>query len=210
LRCIGGAEDVLREFRVQQVLASGVRQLSATYRRVMTNLNHTPARLLVVQRGDAAGLFTVLHPAEGDRFKQADDNAIVLRGEIHGTRVLLLSDLGRPGQETLMERERDLRADIVIAGQPEQGEAVCDALLERMQPRVLVIMDSEYPAPERASPRLRSRLVDWANRQHATVLYTRETGAVQLRLRRGSWTLQMMKGETRRMAVQSIIDGDSP
>lgn len=210
LRCIGGAEDVLRKFRVQQVLASGVRQLSATYRRVMTNLNHAPARLLVVQRGDAAGLFTVLHPAEGDRFKQADDNAVVLRGEIHGTRVLLLSDLGRPGQETLMEREKDLWAELVIAGQPEQGEAVCDALLERMQPRVLVIVDSEYPAPERASPRLRARLVDWANRQHATVLYTRETGAVQLQFRRGSWTLQTMQGETMRRASQTNVGEASP
>ena len=34
----------------------------------------------------AASLFTVLHPAEGDRFKQADDNAVVLRGEIHRMR----------------------------------------------------------------------------------------------------------------------------
>jgi beta-lactamase superfamily II metal-dependent hydrolase len=210
LRCIGGAEDVLREFRVQQVFASGVRQLSATYRRVMTNLNHTPDRLRVVQRGDAAGPFTVSHPAEGDRFKQADDNAVVLRGEIHGTRVLLLSDLGRPGQEKLMERETDLRADLVIAGQPAQGEAVCDALLDRMQPRVLVIVDSEFPAPERASPRLRARLADWADRQHATVLYTRETGAVQIQLRRGSWTLRTMKGVTMRMTAQTNVGGDSP
>jgi competence protein ComEC len=210
LRCIGGAEDVLREFRVQQVLASGVRQLSATYRRVISNMNQTPARLRVVQRGDAIGPWQVLHPAATDRFKQADDNAVVLRGEIHGTRVLLLSDLGRPGQEKLMERESDLRAEIVIAGQPAQGEAVCDALLERMQPRVLVIVDSEYPAPERASPRLRTRLADWAGRQHATVLYTRETGAVQLQFRRGRWTLQTTKGETMRRASQTNVGGASP
>lgn len=195
LRCIGGAEQLMCDFRAQQVLASGVRQLSSTYRRVMTNLQETPGRLRVVHRGETVGAFSVLHPAAGDRFKAGDDNAVVLRGEWHGTRVLLLSDLGRAGQEALMEREADLRADIVIAGQPAQGEPVCDGLLERMQPALLVILDSEFPAPARASLRLRARLADWADRTHATVLYTRESGAAQLRLEKRGTVFRTVRGD---------------
>jgi len=206
LQCIGGAEDVMRDFRVGQVLASGVRQLSPTYRRVMTNLDRTPDRLRVVQRGDARGPWQVLHPLATDRFKQADDDAVVLRGELHGTRVLLLSDLGRAGQEALMERERDLRADIVFAGQPAQGEALCDGLLERIQPQVVVLLDSEFPAPERASPRLRARLSEKVK----TVLCTRETGAVQLVCKPNGWTLTTMRGDKLHRAPREATTGSTP
>ncbi len=192
LRQMGGAEELMQAFRVRQTLASSVRQLSPTYRQVMTNLNLTTDRLHFVHYGDAIPPFHVLHPRADDRFKQADDCAVVLQAEIHGTRILLLSDLGRAGQEALMEREADLRADIVFAGLPAQGEPLCDGLLERIQPRVIVVMDSEFPAPERASPRLRERLARFG----ATALCTRETGAVQVTLRPSGWSLSTMRGET--------------
>lgn len=191
LRQMGGAEDLTHNFRVSRVLASGVRQLSPTYRRVMTNLSQTSDRLRMVQRGDELGSFHVLHPLGTDRFKQADDNAVVLRGQFHGTRVLLLSDLGRAGQEALLDRETDLRADLVFAGLPRQGEPLCDGLLARVQPRVVILMDSEFPAPERAPPRLRQRL----GRQVETLLCMRETGAVQLTCTARGWTLTTMRGD---------------
>jgi len=190
LRQMGGAEPLLHEFRVRQVLASGVRQLSPTYRRVMERLRQDPQRLRLVQRGESIGPWQVLHPAATNRFKQADDNAVVLRGEFHGTRVLLLSDLGRPGQEALMQSEADLRADIVLTGLPQEGEPLCDALLERAAPQVVVVLDSEYPASERAPPPLRERL----RRPGVPVLCTREVGAVQLKLRPGRWTLVTCQG----------------
>jgi ComEC/Rec2-related protein len=191
LQQMGGAELVMRDFRVRQVLASPVTQLSPTYRRVMAELRQTPDRLRLVQRGAELAPWSVLHPLESDRFRQGDDNAVVLFAKLHETRVLLLSDLGRPGQEALLERESDLRADIVIAGLPAQGEPLCDGLLDRIQPQVIVVMDAEFPATQRASPQLRERL----SRRGATVLCTRETGAVQLTVRGRQWRLQTMRGD---------------
>ena len=76
----------------------------------------------------------------------------MLLGNFSGARVLLLSDLGRDGQSALLARTNDLRADIVIAGLPNEGEPLCDALLDAIQPKVIVIADSEFPAnaPRRA------------------------------------------------------------
>src|SRR6185295_9696978 len=104
-----------------------------------------------------------------DKFPRADDSSIVLLGTFPGTRVLLLSDLGRPGQEVLLKRERELRADLVVAGLPEQTEPLCEALLERIQPRVVVVADSEFPATKRASAGLRERLAQPGTQ----VVYTR-------------------------------------
>jgi beta-lactamase superfamily II metal-dependent hydrolase len=136
------------------------------------------------------GPWTILHPEAGDRLPQADDNALVLMGELQGARVLLLSGLGRPGQNALLGRKDDLRADIVITGLPVATEAIGEELLEAVQPRVIIVADSEFPASARASPRLRERLAQ----RNIPVLYTRSEGAVTLELRGGRWELRTMSG----------------
>lgn len=190
LRQIGGVELLLSQFPEARVLASPVPQLSPTYRRVLRALRAGQGRLRQVERGDALGPFTVLHPRSDDRFDQADDAAVVLHGVLNGTRVLLLSDLGRAGQEALLVRQPDLRADVVFAGLPARGEPLCEALLDRIQPQVIVVLDSEFPASERAPKSLRQRLAA----RGVPVLCTRETGAVQLVCRRGGWKLRGQNG----------------
>src|SRR5262249_10941029 len=88
------------------------------------------------------------------------------------------------------KRDSDLRAEIVIAGLPEQGEPLSDALLERIQPRLVIVADSEFPATKRASPRLMERL----GQQSSPVLYTRTAGAVTLQIGRDGWRLSTMNG----------------
>jgi len=132
----------------------------------------------------------VLHPNPDDHFSEADDSALVLRGEFAGTRVLLLSDLGRPGQEALLQRQPDLRAEIVLACLPEQGEPLNDALLEAIQPELIIITDSEFPATKRASAGLRERL----ERRGVPVIFTRTAGAVEISLRNNHWDIRTMGG----------------
>lgn len=183
LKHVGGTEALAVTFGEPEVWTSAVRFRSPTYRRIMEALEPHPERHRTVHRGDAAGPWRVLHPEPTDKFSQGDDNALVLRGEFNDVRVLLLSDLGRQGQEALLNRESDLRADIVIAGLPEQGEPVKDGLLDRIQPKLLIVADSEYPAPRRASPALRDRLA----RREFPVLYTRQSGAVTLTITQTHW-----------------------
>ncbi|MSU59200.1 MAG: DUF4131 domain-containing protein [Pedosphaera sp.] len=190
LRHIGGVEPMEKLFGIGEIYTSTVRFRSPTYRRIAADLEREPQRHKIVDGGDHAGAWRVLHPLPEDKFPQADDSAIVLFGEFHGMRVLLLSDLGRPGQEALMNREKDLRADIVVAGLPEQTEPVCDAILDAIQPHVIVIADSEFPATKRASPRLRERLT----RREAAVIYTRFSGAVTVRIGKAGWELSAMDG----------------
>jgi ComEC/Rec2-related protein len=190
LRYVGGTETLNQLFGVGEIYTSSIRFRSAKYRDLMSSLERTPGRHHIINCGDEAGVWHVLHPDPSDKFSQADDNALVLFGEFHGTRVLLLSDLGRPGQEALLARQPDLRADIVVAGLPEQTEPLCDALLDAIQPRLIIIADSEFPATKRASPRLRDRLAQRA----MPVLYTRSTGAVTLTISKAGWIARAMDG----------------
>ena len=188
IRDMGGAQSVCELFSVGQVITSPARFRSSVYRQTITTLNQTPGRHKIVNLGATIGAWTVLHPAATNQFSKADDNALVLKGEIYGARILLLSDLGRPGQSALLERTNDLRADIVVAGLPGDSEPLSDALLDAIQPKVIMIADSQFPATRRASPALRERLAQ----RNIPVIYTRDSGAVTLTIRPSGWELQTM------------------
>jgi competence protein ComEC len=156
-----------------------------------TNKSELSSRHKILNCGGLAGCWQVLHPDATDDFERADDASLVLSGNFFGTRVLLLSDLGRAGQSALLSRTNNLRADIVIAGLPDEGEPLCDALLDAAQPKVVVIADSEFPAFRRASPKLRARL----EQRGIQVIYTRMAGAVTILLRPDGWELRTMDGQ---------------
>lgn len=190
LHHIGGAERVNELFLPRQICASPVRFRSTTYRKTLAHFNLTPQLVRTISRGDRVGTWTVLHPDAGDRFPQADDNTLVLHGTFGNTRVLLLSDLGRLGQAALLERLPPLRADIVVTGLPSQSEALSDTLLDALQPKIIIVADSEFPASERAGPKLYDRLA----RRGIPVIYTRLTGTAVLELRGNRWEIRTMNG----------------
>jgi ComEC/Rec2-related protein len=191
LHHVGGAGQVSELFRARQVSASPVRMRSRAYRDLLADLERTPGRLARISRGQTIAGWQVLHPAADDRFARADDNSLVLYQELNGARVLLLSDLGRSGQEALLSRYPALRADIVVTGLPSNGEPVCDALLDLLQPRLLIVADSEYPSAERASAKTRERL---AQRKELAVVYTRLAGTATIRARAGEWEMHTAGG----------------
>jgi ComEC/Rec2-related protein len=190
IRHVGGAELVRRELSPRQYLASSVRFRSSAYRQLLAQLTASGQPCRRVHRGDRLGQWTVLHPAADDRFSLADDSALVLRGELNGTRLLLLSDLGKQGQATLLERGGDLAADCVVAGLPSNSEPLNAALLEAVRPRLVIVSTANFPANEQAKPQLRERLA----RRGIPIVYTSEAGSVRLELRSQGWRLRSMAG----------------
>jgi competence protein ComEC len=192
VRDMGGTQPLCEQFSVGQVITSPARFRSSVYRQTIGALDQVPGRHQIENPGDVIGSWTVLHPAATNSFTKADDNALVLLGNFPGARILLLSDLGRDGQSALLGRTNDLRADLVIAGLPANGEPLCDALLDAIQTKVIIIADSKFPATRRASPALRERLA----KRNIPVLYTHETDAITIRVAPTGWVLQTMDGQT--------------
>jgi competence protein ComEC len=187
---VGGAELVANLFSVKHIFASTIHFRSSAYQNLMNIFDRKPGWVRTINRNDRIGPWTVLHPNPTDHFPQADDSAVVLFGIVGKTRVLLLSDLGRPGQYALLDRNPDLKADIVITGLPVQTEPICDTLLDQLQPRLIIVSDSEYPVSERASAKLCERLA----RKSIPVLYTHSTGSATIEFRDDNWTLRTMSG----------------
>ena len=162
VRNSGGAVALDQIFGIGKLWTSQVDFHSSRYHETVAAFEHPTARHCLAKRGDNIGDWSVLFPdadtaVSGSR---ADDNALVLIGTIHHTRILLLSDLGRAGQDRLLSlaTTNELRADVVVSGLPANGEPLCEELISAIQPRAIIIADSEFPAQRRASPALRARL----------------------------------------------------
>ena len=91
---------------------------SPYHKEMLEGLKSAGQSVIVVARGNSIAGWEVLHPPSGDRLPKADDNATVLAREVHGVRVLLLSDLGEAGQADLTGSGLDLRSDIVVSAMP--------------------------------------------------------------------------------------------
>jgi ComEC/Rec2-related protein len=188
---VGGLETVASRFPIGIIVTSPVRFRSPAYRDILAKLERSPQHWRRVQRADQVHSWTVLHPSDDDRFAQAVNNALVLRSEFYGTRVLLLSKLGRLGQRTLIQREVDLHADILIAGLPNLTDALSPALIEAVRPKLIIVASGDYPASARPNGQLRERL----NRAKIPVLYTADCGAVTITLRRAGFEIATMGGQ---------------
>ena len=88
--------------------------------------------------GDSVGDWSILNPGVADQFPQADNNALALREQFYNRSILLLPALGRDGQDALMRRHPELRADFVIAGLPSRDEPLCEPLLDMLRARIVI------------------------------------------------------------------------
>jgi competence protein ComEC len=190
VRNCGGAQPLDELFGIGELWTSPVPFRSAAYRATVAQFEKS-SRHKILDPGGPIGRWQVLYPTGTNHSSLADDSALVLLGTFHNTKVLLLSDLGRAGQSKLIECTNDLHADVVIAGLPNTGEPLCDALIEAIQPKAIVIADSEFPATRRAGPGLKERL----GQKGIPVIYTRGSGAVKIAANKSGWKLKTMDGQ---------------
>jgi beta-lactamase superfamily II metal-dependent hydrolase len=188
-RNCGGAQQINKLFGIGEIWTSGANFRSPAYRDAVGEVAET--RRKVFNMDGTNGCWRVLFPRAAVNVSKAGDAPLVLLGNFHGTRILLLSELSRDGQSELLAQTNDLRADIVVAGLPDEGEPLCDDLIAAVQPRVIVIADSEFPAVRRAGRALHERL----ERSKIPVIYTRTAGAVKIATDKSGWRLQTMDGQ---------------
>jgi competence protein ComEC len=194
-RNCGGATALKEMFGVGELWTGGGKFRSPAYRAAVAafekNGRPQASRHKILHSGGEAGCWQVLFPSPTNNFSKADDCPLVLLGNFQRMKILLLDDLSRAGQNELLSRTNDLRADIIIAGLPVEGEPLCDALIDAVQPKVIVIADSEFPATRRASRALHDRL----KQKKMAVIYTRISGAVKIVTDKSGWRLQTMDGQ---------------
>jgi ComEC/Rec2-related protein len=147
----GGLPLLRKEFSPRAVFASAARSRSRVYREVLAEIEEIPGILRTVAAGDDFAGGTILHPGSGNHFTKAEDNAVVFRTQLHGWRVLFVSDLGLIGRKALLESS-DLHADVLLCG---PSEAASEELLAVVSPRLVIVGGveaSRFRSRERPKP----------------------------------------------------------
>lgn len=191
LRHVGGALRVDEEFHPQTILVGPVRFRSSAYRAILAGLERPVAgRVKEVADGAVHGDWHVLHPAIGEGFPRADDASLALYRTNAGGGVLLLGDLGPQGQARLVERHPELRAGVVVIGLGERGEVPRQSFLKQVEPQLLIVADAAAPAHARIRAKERQEI----SRGPWQVLFTSDTGALEIAWEEGRWRTTDARG----------------
>ena len=178
---VQGFGELARAMSLPNLILNPTKFNSPYYKDLVEAADVADAASIVVARGNSVAGWDVLHPASGDRLPKADDNATVLAREVHGVRVLLLSDLGEAGQVNLLESGKDLRCDIVVVSMPGVGESLGQSLLEAISPKAIVLSAGTFPYAEIPSAGLLERLA----KLDVPLFNTLEDGGVEIVIRPG-------------------------
>jgi competence protein ComEC len=180
--------DAREGFEVRAVLDAGQAFDSVAHREWTELLRRRGLTPIVGRRGtrlsmEGVGL-TVLHPPprflRGTRSDE-NNNSVVLRLDLPGTRVLLAGDAEAEAEDSMSGEE--LRADVLKLGHHGSATSTGEAWLQRVRPRIAVISCG----PRNLFGHPRRVTLDRLRRQGAEVYRTDQDGAVTLVLDRYGW-----------------------
>ena len=187
-RHAGGVGAVLGEFEPYEVLVSAGWRPSLISERIGASWS---ARLRVVETGTRLNGIECLHPDFGSFESISSDAAVVLDRKESRFRLVWIGDLGAEGQRRLTARLQPGRGvDVLFAAVPPRGGMLSEALLDRLQPRAVVIASEPPPSPRQVPAetwrRLRSRGIP--------LLRTDRHGSVRLVVRGDELRLESQRG----------------
>ena len=188
---IGGAAELLRNLPVAEVIDTPPRDRSSYRRALHASLEAAGKGKALVARGDTLTLapgvvLHVLFPPEGFRASCADDQALVLRLDAAGRRILLSSDAGFLTENWLLENAppEALRSDLWIKQMHANDFSGTPDFIQAVRPSVIVASSTAFPPEEQIKE-------EWAAQVEALgirLLRQDRTGAVRITLdTHGAW-----------------------
>ncbi len=181
---LGGGAAVWKTFPIKQALLPVERSRSPAFRAWLHEAPASGVRLIqagdqqILPMPDGARLEVIHVPPPLAQNAMADDRVAVYRLHWHGWKLLFTSDSGLETELSLLDRETDLRADVIIAGRHRGDVILCDRFLDAVDPQAIVASHSEFPVSEK----LRPRQTDYWRSRGIRVLHQGASGGVTLRV----------------------------
>ncbi len=181
---LGGGTAVWQTLPIHQALLPVEESRSPAFRAWLSAAPRDGVRLLTAVPGSSLPLpddasLEILHVADPATVNAlADERVMVSRLHWRGWKFLLTSDAGVATEWEMLASGRDLTADVIIAGRNANDEALSDAFLDAVQPRLIIASHAEFPASEKLDP----QTVDHWKSRGIQVVHQGESGGVSVQV----------------------------
>ncbi|MGI6030385.1 MAG: ComEC/Rec2 family competence protein [Eubacteriales bacterium] len=139
---IGGLDDVLDSFPVEQVLLPPVDSTTRTYEEVLDSIEKQELEITVPQIGETYplgdALFTILSPGK-QNYSSLNDWSIVGRLSYGQTSFLFMGDAEQTVEEEILRQEGTVASDVLKLGHHGSNTSSSQAFLEAVSPAFGVI-----------------------------------------------------------------------
>lgn len=152
---IGGLINILKNFKVRQVLDSGEPYTSQTYETFLNLIDQKSILYKAAERGQIINLdpgirIEVLSPPKKHFKEDINQNSVVLKITYKKISVLSMGDAGKMAEKSLLSSRYDLHADILKVGHHGSSDSSSSAFLREVNPKISVIevgKDNDYGHP---------------------------------------------------------------
>lgn len=181
---LGGAESVWRTFPIRQVVLPVENSRSSAFRAWRDAAPEVGVKILQVAdlghlpMPDGASLEILRVPDPHLQNASADDRVAIFRLHWRGWKILLTSDAGISTELELLATDKDLSADVIVAGRHRSDLSLMDPFLDAVDPQVIVASHSDFPVSEK----LPRKSVDYWQSRGIQVIHQGEAGAVTIRV----------------------------
>lgn len=160
---IGGVTALAEKYKIGKVYSAAISETKKNGKNKILKLvkeysfNHQ-----LLNAGDTVNVgdqlcFEVIGPVELNE-EDDNDNSLILRLEVNGKTILLTGDMQFPEEQTLMDRDIDLAADILKVGNHGNPDATCDEFAKKVNPAVALISTDREEDDDSANLRVLAAL----------------------------------------------------
>lgn len=183
----GGAEALLRELKVKELLLPDTKEKNQLELRLLKEAEKQHIKVRFVHTGErwrqGEEAFYILSP-EAESAMDSNDASIVLYAEIGGMKWLFTGDLEEAGEEKLIKSYPGLHADVLKIGHHGSKTSTTEPFLAQISPQLAIISAGEnnrfgHPHQE---------VLDRLGERKITILRTDKQGAITYKFRKESGT----------------------
>lgn len=164
---LGGGAQVWETFPIRQALMPVKLSRSPGFRAWIEEAPHHGIRLhypgtdSIIPIADGATLEILHQPDPLAWHSLADERVMIFRLHWNGWKLLFTSDAGLETENRMLSSNKDVTADIVIAGNHRSDLTLGDAFLDAVNPRALIASNPRFGTGEQRQP---STIAYWKSR----------------------------------------------
>lgn len=181
---LGGGSPVWQTFPIRQAILPVEKSRSPAFRAWLAEaplagvltLQASAVRQLPLP--DDARLEILLSPDPTSQYIPADNRVTIFKIHWRGWKILFTGDAGIATEQKLLRSDRDLSADVIVAGRHRSDDSLCDSFLNAVRPQAIIASHSDFPREEKLDP----EIVQYWMSRGIRVFNQGDTGGVSLQV----------------------------